>query len=181
VIHILTGPVHSGKTTALKTVTNLLKSQNIKVGGFLSLYTEEKDRFVGYDLFDLNEETRIPFIRKEGQKSWQRIGSYFFIPESLDHAQNIIRQSTKEDICVVDEVGPLELEGKGLWPALRDIIALSSPEYILVIREPILDLWPKNLEGASPIKVFNISEKELPTKMVQYFTMKFAEQRKVEV
>lgn len=170
-IHILTGPVHSGKTTLLRNVTTQLIHQNIAVDGFLSLYTENKGEFIGYDLFDLKQETRIPFIRKEGKKSWQTIGPYRFIPESLGHAQNIIRRSTKADVCVIDEIGPLELEEKGLWPALNKVIALSMPEFILVVRETILDKWLGRLEEKS-VQLFDISDKETPLKMVRYFTSK---------
>jgi nucleoside-triphosphatase THEP1 len=164
VIHILTGPVHSGKTTLLRDVTTQLKNQNIDVAGFLCLYTEENAQF----------------IRKEGNKFWQRIGPYFFIPESLDHAQNMIRLSTNADVCVVDEVGPLELEGKGLWPALKKVIALSTPEFIFVVRETILDNWHKMLKEI-PVQVFDISDKALHQKMAQYFIAKFRDREKVKV
>lgn len=176
-IYILTGPVHAGKTTLLQNVTTQLKRKNISVGGFLSLYTEEKDQFIGYDLFDLHQETRTPFIRKVGEKFWQRIGSFFFIPESLDRAQSIIRRSTSADICVVDEVGPLELEGKGLWPALEEVMFLSSSHCVLVVRETILELWLRTL-AEKPTKIFDISDKELHQKMVQYFTTKSLRSRK---
>ncbi len=175
-IHILTGPVHSGKTTLLKNVTVQLKSQNIFVTGFLSLYTEDKEKFIGYDLYDLQRETRAPFIRKEGKKHWERIGSYFFVPESLDHAQNIIRRSATADICAVDEVGPLELEGKGLWPALKEIFSLSIPDYILVVRKTIIKNW-LGILGEIPTEIFDIADKELYQRMVQYFTMKEFQKR----
>jgi nucleoside-triphosphatase THEP1 len=156
-----------------------LKKQNIKVAGFLSLYTEEKDQFIGYDLFDLIQGTRIPFIRKEGQKAWQKIGPYCFIPESLEHAQNIILRSTKADICFIDEVGPLELEGKGLWPALKQVLPLLRPDYLLVIRDSILDQWLKAL-GEIPTEIFNISDNELLPKMVKYFKSKSRDHGKIE-
>ncbi|HUU52766.1 MAG TPA: nucleoside-triphosphatase [Candidatus Heimdallarchaeota archaeon] len=175
-IHILKGPVHSGKTTMLQRVTAQLKRKNITVAGFLSLYTEDKGEFIGYDLYDLRRETRTSFIRKAGKNHWQKIGSYFFIPKSLDNAQKIIRRSKNADICVVDEVGPLELEGKGLWPALKKVIDLPSPDYVLVVRETILENWLGTL-GETPVKIFDISDKELYPKMVQYFTMKDLQKR----
>lgn len=170
-IHILTGRVHSGKTTLLQDVTTQLKRQDITVAGFLSLYTKDKDEFVGYDLYDLERETRKSFIRKTGEKHWERIGPYFFIPESLDYAQNIIHRATNADICVVDELGPLELEGKGLWPALKGAINLPAPDYIFVVRKTILENWLRKMEHV-PVKIFDISDKELCPKMVQYFTTK---------
>jgi nucleoside-triphosphatase THEP1 len=177
VIHILIGQVHSGKTTLLQNVTTQLKRQNITVTGFLSLYTEDKGEFIGYDLYDLSREMRTPFIRKAGEEHWQRIGPYFFIPESLDHAQNIIHRSSYADICVVDEVGPLELEGRGLWPALQKVIFLSAPDYIFVVREIILENWLRKL-GEIPINIFDVLDKGLSLKMVKYFTNKDFRSRK---
>lgn len=168
-IHILTGPVHSGKTTLLQKVTSQLKRQNISVAGFLSLYAEDGEKFIGYDLYDLRKEIRTPFIRKNGEKHWQRVGPYFFIPESLDLAQDIIRQSTDAEMCAIDEVGPLELEGKGLWPAIKEVLASSNPDYIFIVRETMIADLLKTL-GEVPVRIFDISDKELLAIMVHYFT-----------
>lgn len=170
-IHILTGQVHSGKTTLLQDVTTQLKRQDITVTGFLSLYTEDKGEFIGYDLYDLSREMRTPFIRKSGDEHWDRIGPYFFIPESLDYARSIIHRSTDADICVVDELGPLELEGKGLWPSLKEAIALPAPDYILVVRKTILENWLRTMAHV-PTNIFDIADKELFSKMIQYFTQR---------
>jgi iron complex transport system ATP-binding protein len=141
------------------------------VSGFLSLYATDKNEFIGYDLYDLKQGTQLPFIRTTGEKHWQRIGAYSFIPESLEHAQNIILHAGEADLCVVDEVGPLELEGKGLWPALKNVIYLPSPDFILVVRDTILGNWLGTLEHAR-VKIFDTSDKELYPKMIQYFSAK---------
>lgn len=141
------------------------------MGGFLSLYATDKNEFIGYDLYDLKLETQLPFLRITGDKHWQRIGAYFFIPESLDRAQNIILHAGEADICVVDEVGPLELEGKGLWPALKNVIKLPSPDFILVVRDTILGNWLGTLEQEQ-VKIFDTSDKKLYPKMIQYFSAK---------
>jgi nucleoside-triphosphatase THEP1 len=78
---------------------------------------------------------------------------------------------------VVDEVGPLELEGKGLWPALKKAIALPTPDYIFVVRETILENLTE-IFGETPVETFDISDKELYQKMVQYFTTKEFRSRK---
>jgi iron complex transport system ATP-binding protein len=161
----------------LQRVTAQLKSQNITVYGFLSLSIKENNEFIGYDLYDLKRDTQSPFIRKEGEEHWQRMGAYFFIPETLDQAQNIIFHAGDADICIVDEVGPLELEGKGLWPALKKVIYLPSPDYVLVVRDSILENWLGAM-GQSRIKIFKASDKELYPKMVQYLSTKDAHSKK---
>ena len=176
-IHILTGPVHSGKTTLLQRVSAHLKNRNISVYGYLSLSIQENEDFIGYDLYDLNLDTQTPFIRKEGDDQWQRIGAYFFIPETLDYAQSIILHADKSDICFIDEVGPLELDGKGVWPALEKAIDFSSPDYVIVVRDTILKDWVEIL-GRYGTRIFDISEKELYPKMIQYFDSKELRSRK---
>jgi nucleoside-triphosphatase THEP1 len=116
-IDILTGQVQSGKTTLLRKITLELEEKGIGVGGYLNLSVYEKSLLIGYDLYDLKKKTKHPFLRKRGQRNWEKIGPYSFFPKTLQQAKSIILQTNSIDICVIDEIGPYELEGKGLWPA----------------------------------------------------------------
>jgi nucleoside-triphosphatase THEP1 len=165
-IFILTGPVHSGKTTLLKKVVRELMGQKYRLDGFLSEAVHENEETVGYDLFDLKEERAIPLIRRTGKKEWQRIGSYFFIPEGLAEAENIILRGTKADILVVDEVGPLELSGKGFWPALKQVVFKPLPSFLFVMRINVLKDFLAIL-GKGEIKIFNIKSKEVFHQMIE--------------
>lgn len=139
-INILTGPVHSGKTTLLKNTIPVLREKNFRVDGYLSEAIWKNKDFLGYDLFDWMGNTSHPFILKKGQQEWQKIGPYFFLPETLDLAKKIIRRSENADLCVVDEVGPLEVSGKGVWPALENILRSLEPHLFLVARNSIVDM-----------------------------------------
>jgi len=166
-IHILTGPVHSGKTTLLRKLTADLESQNISVDGFLSLAAKTGDESIGYDLYEIRKETSTPFIRKTGEEGWQRIGNYVFIPETLDMAQKIILSANPSDLRIIDEIGPLELEGRGIWPALAQALRLNSPDLLCVIRNTICDLWIEKLKHR-PIKIFDMTDENLYPKMRQH-------------
>ena len=159
-IFILTGPIHSGKTTLLKKVARELKEQKYRLEGFLSEAVWEKEETVGYDLFDLKEEKSIPFIRKTGEKEWQKIGSYFFIPQGLAEAEEIILRGKEADILVVDEVGPLELSGKGFWPALKQVVFHPLNNFLLVMRINIIEEFLAMLDRGK-VKIFNIKNKEV--------------------
>jgi hypothetical protein len=65
----------------------------------------------------------------------------------------------------------LELEGKGLWPALKKVIDLPLPDYVLVVRDSILENWLGAM-GQSQLKIFEVSDKDLYPKMVQYLSIK---------
>jgi nucleoside-triphosphatase THEP1 len=159
-IFLLTGPVHSGKTTLLREAVQKLKGENLNVHGFLSEIILKNDKIIGYDLFDLKEEIAIPFIRREGEKDWEQIGSFYLIPKSLAEASKIILYSRDADLLVVDEVGPLELGGKGLWPALEQVIFQLRAQCLLVARTSILEDFLKIL-GKREVKVFDVRDKDI--------------------
>ncbi len=167
-IFILTGPIHSGKTTLLKEAVSRLKEENLKVHGFLSEVVLKSEKIIGYDLLDLEEENSIPFIRRAGEKEWEKIGSFYFIPQSLAEAAKIILRSGGADILVVDEIGPLEMTGKGLWPSLKQVIFEPRKNYLLVARANILEDFLKLL-GKSKVRIFDIRDKDIFAKMIEGF------------
>jgi len=165
-IYILTGPVHSGKTTLLKKLSFELKKQKVRIDGFLSEVVLKNHKVIGYDLFNLKEEKSIPFIRRTGKEEWEKVGSYFFVPESQTEANRIILGGRDTDIFFVDEIGPLELAGKGFWPALRQVIFKPLTKYLLVVRINILEDFLEVL-NQSNIIVFDIKNSEIFPQMIK--------------
>ena len=165
-IFILTGSVHSGKTTLLKKVVRELKEKKYRIDGFLSEAVWMREEIFGYDLFDLKKERSIPLIRRTGEKEWQKIGSYFFIPQSLAEAEKIILRGKEADILVVDEVGPLELSGRGFWPALMQVVFQPLNSYILVIRKNIIKDFLAML-GKSDVKIYDIKNKDILAQLIE--------------
>jgi nucleoside-triphosphatase THEP1 len=60
-----------------------------------------------------------------------------FVPGSLERARALIRGAAPEALLVVDEVGPLELGGGGLWPVLREALGRQDRTFLLVVREEV--------------------------------------------
>ena len=165
-IFILTGPVNSGKTTFLKRVIEELKKQQVKMDGFLSEGIVKDQEKIGYDLVDLRVGKSVPFIRKTGQQDWQRVGPYFFIPKALSRAKKIILRSREEEILVVDEIGPLELSGQGLWDALEQVIFQRLQKYLFVLRREILEDFLKMVVKIE-IKIFDIKEEDVFPRLLE--------------
>ncbi len=110
---------------------------------------------IGYDLFDVKEGKASPFIRKQGAMDWQNVGPYFFIPEALEEAKRKILRHREGGLLIVDEVGPLEIQGGGIWPALQAVLSNPSLRCFLVVRRNILEDF-RNLMKGIPIKIFDI-------------------------
>jgi nucleoside-triphosphatase THEP1 len=152
-IYILTGPVASGKTTFLWDVGVVLKAQDIPCDGYLSLRISKGDETIGYDLFDLQIKRTTPFLRTSGQDLWQKVGPYYILPEGLTQAEKIIRRSPSSALLILDEIGPLELEGQGVWPALSEILFDHRRYFLLVIRQSLLHEYSRILEQAQ-VEIF---------------------------
>jgi nucleoside-triphosphatase THEP1 len=165
-IFILTGPLHSGKTALLKESVQKFKDQKVHVDGFLSLAVFEDQERIGYDLFDLKKEESIPVLRKIGEESWLKIGPYFFVPSGLEEALKVISRSKASEICVVDEVGPLELTGKGFWSALKNVLFPPVTTFLISVREGILDDFLSTL-GKVENKVFEVRDKDILSRMTE--------------
>ena len=168
-IIILTGPVNSGKTTFLKTLIPELTRRSIPVHGFLSSRVVTKNKTTGYDLFDIQSQKTLPYLRTDAKEGWEKIGSYYFVPETLEKAKNIIDKHPIGDWLVVDEIGPLELKGKGLWPALTRILSNRDLHILCVVRKAILpDIL--RLTAIPKSHILEIQDKNLLDKTIKMLT-----------
>lgn len=134
--------------------------------GFLSkaVFTE-KDR-TGYDLLDIQEERSTPLLRVDGEEKWQKVGPYFFVPSGIEKAEEIILRSGGAEICIVDEVGPLELEGRGFWPSLERVLLPPLTRFLISVRKSLLEKFLDILEKTDT-RVFDIKEGDIYSRLIQ--------------
>lgn len=146
-IIILSGPVHGGKTTLIQKSLSRWASRGLRFGGFLSIAVPNDRGKTEYDFLDLKDGRRLPFLRRGGEADGEQIGSFCFVPRTLETARSLIASADPAEVLIVDEVGPLELAGGGLWPALREVVTRSSFRALLVVRENILEEVIEALPG----------------------------------
>lgn len=156
---VLTGPVHGGKTTFLESAVPVWTGRGLDCAGFLSPAVAGAAGTQGYDLLEIGTDRRRPYLRRQGPPGAERTGPFFFVPDALERARSIIRESGPAGLLVVDEVGPLELAGGGLWPALRDALKRQDRTFLLVAREDILAGLAAALAPLVPV-VFDVRDAE---------------------
>jgi nucleoside-triphosphatase THEP1 len=157
-IHLLTGPIDSGKTSLLERAVAAWRSRGLKVRGFLSRKVDG-----GYDLFDLAEQASHDYLRKTGDEAWQRTGPYFVLPTGLERASALLEGDA--DLFVVDEIGPLEMRGLGIMPALEGLLRRPPSRCVLVVQERILQEF-LGLAARDDITVHDVRKEDAYSRML---------------
>ncbi len=133
-ILIVTGKIKTGKTTRLM---KWVASQK-NIDGILQPVVEDK-RFI----YHISSKTLIQ-LETNSNKNAISIGKYNFSLSAFEKAKKIIEESfiKKLDCLVIDEIGHLELNRKGLEPIITKVISkqnLFAGKIILVVREEIFE------------------------------------------
>ncbi|MCL6100749.1 MAG: nucleoside-triphosphatase [Bacteroidetes bacterium] len=149
-IHILTGEIKSGKTTRLM----LWASSQKNIDGILQPVIEEK-RFI----YHLGSKTLKQLETAEEPNAIQ-IGNYKFSGRVFSWSQNVIVSCLQKDLdwLVIDEIGPLELEGKGLEPAITQIFSERDNfrgNILCVVRNSILEKFIQHYRIENSYEIFN--------------------------
>jgi len=133
---LVVGEPGSGKTSWCREYINGQRESGSSVGGILSPAIEKQGQRVGSNALDLLTGQEIPFARLSRYRSFkgeEKVGDYTISRDGILFACGAIKRAvdSKCGLVVIDEVGPLELSGKGLMPAVE--LALASPVNVLIV------------------------------------------------
>lgn len=139
-IIILSGPVHTGKSTALhRWVQHQKTHENKVICGLLNPEIDGAKRFI-----DIRNGQFFK-MDSTGNEDSISIGKYRFSASAFQRARNVLLTSAqvKSDILIIDEIGKLELKNEGLEPAVSSVLKRADGQsfktLILVIRDWLLE------------------------------------------
>ncbi|XP_053463529.1 cancer-related nucleoside-triphosphatase [Nycticebus coucang] len=165
----LTGPPGVGKTTLIQKASEILKSSGVPVDGF---YTEEVRRGVrriGFDVVTLSGSrgplSRVGLDPPPGNREC-RVGQYVVDVTSFEQlALPVLRNAGSSSspgprVCVIDEVGKMELFSQPFIHAVRQ--TLSAPGTVILGTIPVPKGKPlalvEEIRNRSDVKVFNVTK-----------------------
>lgn len=156
-IYIIAGEIDQGKTQQM---ISIYQRQQTKQGdGFVSkkIFPDNVD-FTGYEIVRLRNNEKMPLAYRSQYvppyyDEIYRCGPFHFSKAAVAFAEGIIDDIIARDIepVFIDEIGPLELAGKGFAPLLEKILKTGKDVYITVRNHCVEDV----------LKKFNIREYEL--------------------
>jgi nucleoside-triphosphatase THEP1 len=136
---IITGSQGSGKTTFLLKLTEELRSRGIPPAGIAAPVLYQEGKRLGYDLLDLETGERVPLARRSALPAETSAGPFSFLADGIAFGEDVLASATERirTVIALDEIGPLELAGKGWSSALSAILA-SPPRVLLLVVRPDL-------------------------------------------
>ena len=164
-----TGQKHSGKTTNVAGLVKGANEEGFKVAGLLALSIYHNGELFGFDAFDLRNETRVPLARRKAETG--NAGRFEFLQDGLKLGNAALSaEATKfADLIVIDEFGPLELNGQGWRKNIDSLIASSNGLILLVVRQELAENV-RRLYAGLPSRKLNAAEQKSVDKVIRMLT-----------
>ncbi|MCK4329193.1 hypothetical protein KAX02_05070 [candidate division WOR-3 bacterium] len=162
---LIIGEINQGKTQKILSVYNRKKQGD----GFITRKLFKNNTFIGYEIVRLSTEKSVPFayMRDYAPSEWDEIykyGPYTFSRKAFTFAENIVDEIIKKRInpIFIDEVGPLELQGKGFFRTLKEVLNTEKDIYITVRDHCVDEVIKKfNIRKYDVIKLKNSNKGEI--------------------
>jgi len=166
-IFLLTGESGSGKTTLLNELILIFSNRGIVTGGFTAPGIWEDRKRSGFTLHDNLNKTDYP-LAQTSQPGGEMQGRFSFDVNTLSFGNSLLQEQAVDpriDFLVIDEVGPMEMRGKGWAPALNKLSSIAKPQLWVVRPDlvlPVQEKWKFEAAGVfEPVthdsaSVFNV-------------------------
>ena len=153
----ITGPPGIGKTTVIKRVMAILEEAGFRAGGIYCPEIRSGGRRLGFEVIDILKGNR-GILSHVLQRSGPRIGKYRVNLDDLSrigvHVLNIAM--TEADYIVIDEVGPMELQGRDFQLAVLQALESDKPVLGILhwkIRHPII----KRIKAMKGVNIYEVT------------------------
>ncbi|MCD6132310.1 MAG: hypothetical protein J7J61_09435 [Candidatus Hydrothermae bacterium] len=134
-VFFIIGRVNSGKSTKLLGLYKRKKCGD----GFILKKVHVKQKLWGYRIRRLSTEEEEDFAtwRDNIPKKWHEAfvyGPFSFSKKGIEFADKIVDEIISKGIepVFIDEIGPLEVEEKGLYAVIKKVLSLDKTVYITV-------------------------------------------------
>jgi nucleoside-triphosphatase THEP1 len=161
---IITGGRGEGKSNLVGALARALREAGLSLGGIHAPGFWAEGQRSGFDIADLGSAESRPLCRTQGPAAWQSQGPFRFSPEGLAFGLQALAEALRrdDDVIFVDEVGPLELQGRGWAGALDALARRRRKPMVWVVREGLVDevrlRW-----GLAPDRVWDAGAGEAQT------------------
>ncbi len=138
---IITGDIQQGKTTFTQKIVSDLVDEKYNIAGFLSLGIHKDGKRIGFDLVDIETSEKIELCSDSKYETKIRLGHYSFNNDAFIFGNKILisEKIAKKQLIVIDEIGPLELGGRGWSSSIEELTGKYSIPQLWVVRKMLVE------------------------------------------
>ena len=129
----ITGGRHVGKTTALLDIYKQAAANQLDIAGFVEMAVFDGDERTGYQFVDICTKECCEVAKRRHPHGYE------FYDAAWQWAEQKLRASETHDILMIDELGRLEADNRGLMPALCASMTRRPRHLIAAIRGDALE------------------------------------------
>ncbi|MCP4119171.1 MAG: hypothetical protein GY737_27955 [Desulfobacteraceae bacterium] len=152
---IITGDVQSGKSTLAAGLVKFLEKRGVAMAGILAIGLWKDDQRHGFDLVDLKTCEKTPLARRRIDPADGSITPFQFFDTGMAAGEKALDAARchNASVIMVDEVGKLELKGKGWAPFLDSLLAIEPAVHIWIVRESLVAEVCRRWQFQTPVIV----------------------------
>jgi len=157
-VWLITGRVHTGKTGFMEQFVQLAREEGLTTGGFLARGTFTNGKRDRIRLVDIATGDACEMAFRRPSEGWIPYRVFWFNPDAFKFGLKILEDALdrRTSLLVLDEVGPLELEGKGWAEVLPKLARNQETTSIWVVRESLAETVVKRW-GITVERVFDMT------------------------
>lgn len=135
-----------GKSSLLYTIF-----QNCECGGIICIPVFEEGKRIGKDAVNMMNKSKAIFCRIKSKANFEGIETHNYIisREGIKFCIDALEEAMEKNLIIIDEFGPLEMKGQGIYKAAKKIMD-SDKDVIIVLRKELekefLKKFPYNFE-----------------------------------
>jgi iron complex transport system ATP-binding protein len=147
---IIHGPRHSGKTRSAEALAARCRAAGRRVGGILAVATMVSGVKTQYSFLDLaGGDLRLYAVRR-AEPIPPGLLAFQFLDGGLAFGCDAIRRAARQrvEVLIVDEIGPLEMGGGGLWEPVVELPGCYAGSLVLTVRDSLVGQLQERLRPA---------------------------------
>lgn len=137
-VYIICGEKNSGKTRYLREFSEARKAEGRSVAGILAPAEIREGLKQEYYVLDLLTEEKELLVSRKALKNCLQFGDFYFSRKGFDFGSRCIQAGLGSDFLLIDEIGPVELMGKGFSGDLYRVLEAYTGSLYISVRPSIL-------------------------------------------
>jgi nucleoside-triphosphatase THEP1 len=143
-----------------------------RVGGILSPAVFDQESRLGYDVLDIQTGRQMLLCRRDIAPTGGEAGPFRFAIDAVRFGNSALEQAAADrvDLIIIDELGPLEFDGRGWNSGLAKILESFHGSLLLVVRPNLVgrlsERWP-----LSPARTWDARETDKDTLTRELLTL----------